>query len=159
REKIFVHTTLLGGGFGRRGEVDFVAEAVEVAKAVKAPVKVVWSREDEIQHGFYRPMMTTRISAALDASGMPVAWRQRIASPSIFQRVLPQFIQNGLDRTSIDGSGADMPYGIPNVHVDCVQMDVGVPVGFWRSVGHSSNGFATECFVDELAAATGMDPV
>jgi isoquinoline 1-oxidoreductase beta subunit len=158
-EKIFVHTTLLGGGFGRRGETDFVAEAVELAKATKSPVKVVWSREDEIQHGFYRPMMTTRISAALDASGMPIAWRQRIASPSIFQRVLPQFIQNGLDRTSVDGSGADMPYGIPNVHVDCVQMDVGVPVGFWRSVGHSSNGFATECFVDELAAAAGMDPV
>jgi isoquinoline 1-oxidoreductase beta subunit len=157
-EKVHVHTTLLGGGFGRRAEVDFVVEAVELAKATGKPVKVIWSREDEVQHGFYRPLVWTKITAGLDKQGWPVAWQQRIVSPSIFSRVFPTMVKDGIDRSAVEGSGAEMPYGVPNVHVDYVMKETGVPVGFWRSVGHSSNAFMTESFIDELAHAAGKDP-
>ena len=154
---IKVHTTFLGGGFGRRGEQDFVADAVELSKAVGAPVKVIWTREDDMQHDFYRPATYHRFGAALDATGMPLAWTHRIVGPSIFARVRAALVSNGLDRLSVSGA-ADLPYSIPNLHVDYVMHNPGIPVGFWRSVGNSVNGFVTECFLDEVAAAGGKDP-
>jgi isoquinoline 1-oxidoreductase subunit beta len=156
-EAVRVHTTFLGGGFGRRAEQDFIAEAVQLSKTVGAPVKVVWTREDDIQHDFYRPAMLGRLSAALDASGKPVAWRHAIAGPSIFARVFPGNIKNGIDRTSVEGA-ADLPYAIPNIEVTYAMENGPIPVGFWRSVGSSHNAFITECFLDEVAAAAKKDP-
>ncbi|MGE3525474.1 MAG: molybdopterin cofactor-binding domain-containing protein [Gemmatimonadales bacterium] len=158
-EAVTVHTTMLGGGFGRRFELDFVVEALALSKAVAAPVKVVWSREDDVQHDFYRPATWNRLVAGLDGSGKPTAWSHKIVGPSIMTRFAPVFgpLPNGLDDSSVEGA-ANLPYGIPNIHCDWVQADVGVPVGFWRSVGSSQNAFITECFVDELAHAAGKDP-
>lgn len=156
-EAVKVHTTYLGGGFGRRSEQDFVADAVQIAKAVGAPVKVIWTREDDTQHDFYRPATYNRLGAALDDAGNPTAWTHRIVGPSIMSRVFPDRVKNGIDPTSVEGA-ANIPYAIPNIHVDYVMMDVGVPVGFWRSVGSSQNAFITECFIDELAAAAKADP-
>lgn len=156
-DAIKVHTTFLGGGFGRRGEVDFVAEAVQISKAIGAPVKVVWTREDDMQHDFYRPATYNRLSAALDEKGMPIAWTQRIICTSIFRRVLPDRIKDGIDPVSVGGA-ADLPYSIPNLYVDYIMHDPGIPVGFWRSVPHSVQGFVTECFFDEVATAGGKDP-
>lgn len=158
-EAIEVHTTLLGGGFGRRFEQDFVMEAIQLSKEISAPVKVIWSREDDVGHDFYRPASYNRLAGGLDASGDPVAWTHRVVGPSIMTRFAAFFgpLPNGLDSTSVEGA-ADIPYGIPNIHCDWVQADVGVPVGFWRSVGHSQNAFISECFIDELAGAAGRDP-
>ena len=155
KEKVRIHTTLLGGGFGRRLESDFVAEAVRISKAVNAPVKVIWSREDDTKHGFYRPATYNRLAAGLDAQNKPVAWTHHIVAPPILLKFGP--LENGIDRTLIDGA-ADMPYGIPNVFVDQVAADLPVPLGFWRSVGASQNAFVVECFMDEVAAAAGRDP-
>jgi isoquinoline 1-oxidoreductase beta subunit len=154
-DKVVVNTTLLGGGFGRRGEVDFIVDAVETAKAVGAPVKVVWTREDDIRHGFYRPATYNHFRARLDAQGQPVAWWHRIVGPGIL-------IQKGrakpgtVDPAAVAGA-ANIPYDIPNVEVEWTEKDFGVPVGFWRSVGSSQNAFVTESFVDELAHAAGKD--
>jgi isoquinoline 1-oxidoreductase beta subunit len=158
-EAIEVHTTLLGGGFGRRFELDFIAEAIELSMTIGEPVKVIWSREDDVRHDFYRPATFNRLAAGLDASGTPVAWTHRVVGPSIMTRFEGAFgpLPNGLDSTSVEGA-ADIPYDIPNVHCDWVRADVGVPVGFWRSVGHSQNAFISECFMDELAGAAGQDP-
>ncbi|HXF95112.1 MAG TPA: molybdopterin cofactor-binding domain-containing protein, partial [Gemmatimonadales bacterium] len=119
-------------------------------------VKVVWSREDDVQHGFYRPATYNRLAGGLDAAGRPVVWTHHIVAPSI---LLPKFgpLQDGIDRTSVDGA-SDLPYAIPNVRVSQVVADVPVPLGFWRSVGASQNTFVTECFFDELAALAGRDP-
>jgi len=156
KEQVRVHTTFLGGGFGRRLESDFVSEAVRVSKAAGAPVKVIWSREDDVQHGFYRPATYNRFAAALDASGTPVAWTHRIVAPPILLKFGP--LDKGIDRTLIDGA-SNLPYAIPNVFVDQVAVDLlPVPRGFWRSVGISQNAFVTECFFDEVAAAAGKDP-
>jgi isoquinoline 1-oxidoreductase beta subunit len=156
REKVRVHTTMLGGGFGRRGEVDFVAEAVETSKAVGAPVKVIWSREDDIRHDFYRPATYNVLRAALDDRGMPVAWFHRIVGPGIL--IQKRMAQPGaIDRAAVEGA-ANVPYAFPNVQVEFHHKDFGVPVGFWRSVGASQNAFITESFVDELAHAAGKDP-
>src|SRR5437764_1203992 len=145
-----------GGGFGRRLEPDFVAEAVRVSQAVGAPVKVIWSREDDVQHGFYRPATYNKFTAGLDAAGAPVAWSHRIVAPPILLKFGP--LDKGIDRTLIDGA-ANLPYGIPNVLVDQVAVDLlPVPRGFWRSVGISQNAFVTECFFDEVAAAAKQDP-
>ena len=155
-ERVEVVTTLLGGGFGRRGEPDFVTDAVETSKAVGAPVKVIWTREDDIQHGFYRPATYNVFRAALDANGQPVAWWNRIVGPGIL-------IQKGrapkgtVDPAAVEGA-RNHPYDIPNIRVEWVEKDFGVPVGFWRSVGSSQNAFITESFVDELAHAAGKDP-
>ncbi len=157
KEKIIVHTTLLGGGFGRRFEQDFLAEAVQISKAVGAPVKLIWSREEDMTHDFYRPAVYNRISAGLDKNGMPVAWTHRIVCASIMSRAIPQMVKNGIDPTSVEGA-KELPYAIPNVHVDYVMKETGVPVGFWRSVGSSHTAFAVESFLDELAAAAGKDP-
>jgi len=154
-DKVRIHTTLLGGGFGRRLESDFVAEAVRISRSVKAPIKVIWSREDDTKHGFYRPATYNRLVAGLDAQNKPLAWTHHIVAPPILLKYGP--LQNGIDRTLIDGA-ADMPYGISNVFVDQVAADLPVPLGFWRSVGASQNAFVVECFMDEVAAAAGRDP-
>ncbi len=156
-EKIKVNTTFLGGGFGRRSEQDFVAEAVQLAMATGAPVKLICTREDDMHHDYYRPATLNRLSAALDKDGKPVAWRHDIAGGSIFSRVFPNSIKNGIDRTSVEGA-ANLPYAIPNLQVTWVMENGVVPLGFWRSVGSSQNAYITECFLDELAAAAGKDP-
>jgi isoquinoline 1-oxidoreductase subunit beta len=156
-EKVKVHTTYLGGGFGRRFELDFIQEALETSKAVSTPVKVVWSREDDIQHDLYRPACVHRLRAGVDGGGTLVAWTHRIVAPSIMARVFPGMVKNGLDGEAVEG-GVGMPYTVPNVHVDYLMPDTGVPIGFWRSVNNTFNGFAVESFVDELAAAAKQDP-
>jgi isoquinoline 1-oxidoreductase beta subunit len=157
--KVFVHTTYVGGGFGRRGEADFVTDAVETSKAVGAPVKVIWSREDDMKHDYYRPVTYVRMWGALDAAGQPVAWKQRLVQSSLLDRLNPGSLAGtkGVDFISVDGA-ANLPYGIPNLRVEYVQANPGVPFGFWRSVGASVNGYVTEAFVDEMATAAGKDP-
>ncbi len=160
-EQVTIHTTLLGGGFGRRANPasDFVVEAVEVAKAVKQPVKVIWTRENDMKGWWYRPMWYDRIAGGLDANGNLVAWHQTIVGQSIlidtpFEGAL---IQDGIDTTSVEGA-ADMPYEIHNILIDLHSPKIGVPVQWWRSVGHSHTGFVVESFMDELAHAAGKDP-
>ena len=156
-EKVKVHTTYLGGGFGRRFELDFIREALETSKATGAPVKVIWSREDDIRNAQYRPACYHKMQAGLDASGQPVAWTHRIVAPSIMARVFPDTVKNGLDGEAVEG-GVDMPYTVSNVHVDYSLTDTGIPVGFWRSVNNSYNAFVVESFIDELANAAKKDP-
>jgi len=156
-EQVRVYTTYVGGGFGRRAEQDFIAEAVEISKARGAPVLVTWSREDDMQHDFYRPAAYTTITAGLDADGWPVAWKSRVVSPSIMSRFFPGSVKNGLDNSSVEGI-VEMKYGIPNFLCEYVLTETGVPVGFWRSVGNSQNGYIVESFVDDLAKAGGKDP-
>jgi isoquinoline 1-oxidoreductase beta subunit len=156
-DKVRVHTTYLGGGFGRRGEQDFVIDAIETSRAVGAPVKVLWTREDDIQHDFYRPATYNRLAAALDKQGMPVAWRHRIAGPSISQRDATARETSGSDFSATEGA-LNLPYAIPNILVSYARVNSAVPVGYWRSVASSQNAFITECFLDEVAAAGGKDP-
>jgi isoquinoline 1-oxidoreductase subunit beta len=156
-ESVFIHTTFLGGGFGRKAGTDFVIEAVETSKAIGAPVKVTWSREDDTQHDFYRPASYAKMAGALDADGWPVAWTTTVACPSIMKLWFPQFVKNDLDPTSVEGV-ENLPYSIPNILVDYHLTDTGIPVGFWRSVGNSQNGFFSESFMDELAASGKKDP-
>jgi isoquinoline 1-oxidoreductase subunit beta len=155
-EAIIVHTTYLGGGFGRRAEQDFLIDAVEISKSVGAPVKVTWSREDDMQHDVYRPASYSHFAAGFDVEGSPVAWTNRIACPSIFQRFFGS-VKDNLDASSVEGA-ADLPYTIPNILVDYQLTETGIPVGFWRSVGSSQNGFFSESFIDEVAAAAKKDP-
>jgi isoquinoline 1-oxidoreductase beta subunit len=160
-EKVQIHTTLLGGGFGRRANPasDFVIEAVQVAKVAKAPVKVVWTREDDTHGGWYRPMWHDRFAAGLDANGNPVAWTHTIVGQSIMAGTpFEAFtIKDGVDSASVEGA-ADLLYGIPNLQVDLHSPKIGVPVQWWRSVGHSHTGFSVEAFFDEVAHAGGKDP-
>jgi isoquinoline 1-oxidoreductase beta subunit len=156
-EAVFIHTTFLGGGFGRKAGTDFVIDAVETSKAIGAPVKVTWSREDDTQHDYYRPASYARMAGALNADGWPVAWTTTVACPSIMNLWFPGSIKNNLDPTSVEGV-ENLPYSIPNIFVDYQLTDTSVPVGFWRSVGNSQNGFFSECFMDELAAEGKKDP-
>src|SRR5260221_3727487 len=156
-EQVKVHTTFLGGGFGRRAESDFIIEALELSKAVGAPVQVTWSREDDMQHDYYRPSLLVKLWAGLDDKGAPVAWKSRIVGPSIMSRFFPGSVKNGLDDTATEGI-ATLKYDVPNFLVEYLLTEPGVPVGFWRSVGNSHNGYIAECFVDELAKAAGKDP-
>jgi isoquinoline 1-oxidoreductase subunit beta len=160
-EQVTLHTTLLGGGFGRRANPasDFVTEATEVAKAAKVPVKVVWTREDDLRGGWYRPMWYDHFSAGLDASGNPVAWTHTIVGQSIMDGTFfAKFaIKDGVDSTSVEGA-SDILYGIPNLQVDLHSPKNEVPVQWWRSVGHSHTGFSVEAFLDEVAHAGGKDP-
>ena len=133
-EAAFIHTTYLGGGFGRKAGTDFVIEAVEISKAIGAPVKLTWSREDDTQHDYYRPASYARMAGAIGADGWPVAWTTRIACPSIMEAWFPGSTKNNLDPTSVEGV-ANLPYSIPNILVDYVRTEPGIPVGFWRSVG------------------------
>jgi isoquinoline 1-oxidoreductase subunit beta len=158
-EKVVVHKMMLGGGFGRRGAVqDYVHQAVLIAKAVGRPVKLLWTREEDIRHDFYRPAAMVKFTAGLDASGMPIAWRVRVTGQSIFASILPQRLVNGVDPIAASGFTDEMAYEVPNYHVDYAMRTTHVPVGFWRSVNHSQNGFFRECFVDEMAHAAGQDP-
>jgi isoquinoline 1-oxidoreductase beta subunit len=156
-ENAFIHTTYLGGGFGRKAGTDFVMEAVETSKAIGKPVKLTWSREDDTQHDYYRPASYAKFAAGIGADGWPVAWTTRIACSSIMEAWFPGSTKNNLDPTSVEGV-ANLPYSIPNIQVDYVRTEPGIPVGFWRSVGASQNGFFSECFIDELAAAGKKDP-
>jgi isoquinoline 1-oxidoreductase beta subunit len=160
-EQVKLNTTLLGGGFGRRAnpQSDFVVEAVHVAKAAGTPVKVIWTREDDMHGGWYRPFWYDRLAAGLDANGNPVTWINTIVGQSImagspFEAAM---VKNGIDPTSVEGA-AELPYAIPNVLVDLHSPKVAVPVQWWRSVGHTHTGFAVESFIDELAHAAGKDP-
>jgi len=155
-DKVKVHVTYMGGGFGRRGEADFVMDAVETSKAIGKPVKVIWSREDDMQHDYYRPVSYARMWGAVDGSGKPTVFKQHIVQQSLMKRIggLPP---NGVDFISVDGS-ANLPYDIPNIRVEYTEHDPGIPFGFWRSVGASFQGFVVEAFIDEMAAAAGKDP-
>lgn len=160
-EQVKIHTTLLGGGFGRRANPhsDFVTEAVHVAKAVKGPVKVIWTREDDMRGGYYRPMWYDRIVGGIDANGKPIAWQHTIVGQSImaggpFEGMM---VKEGIDETSVEGA-KEIPYDIPNLLVDLHSPKIGVPVQWWRSVGHSHTAFVVESFMDELAHAADKDP-
>jgi isoquinoline 1-oxidoreductase beta subunit len=158
-EKVVVHKTMLGGGFGRRGAVqDYVKQAVLVAKAAGQPVKLLWTREEDIRHDFYRPTAMAKFIAGLAESGMPVAWRVRVAGPSIIANLFPQRLSNGVDQSFANGFTEEMAYEVPNYEVGYAMRTTHVPVGFWRSVNHSQNGFFRECFIDEMAHAAGQDP-
>jgi isoquinoline 1-oxidoreductase beta subunit len=160
-KSVKVNTTFLGGGFGRRGNPhsDFVVMGVHVAKALGKPVKVLWTREDDTRGGWYRPFWFNRMSAGLDADGNVIAWRHTIVGQSImagtaFEKIR---VKDGIDPSSVEGA-KDLPYEIQNILVDLHSPKNGVPVQWWRSVGHSNTGFAVESFVDELAHAAGKDP-
>ena len=164
-----VHTTRLGGGFGRRLELDYVIEATEIARRAGVPVQVIWTREDDVRHDRFRPRALHRLKASVDDSGRLVAWQQQIVAPSISRKFVPRIVpdllvklggplKRGVDQSTVEGA-ADSPYHIPNFRVTSLMANVGVPVGYWRSVGHSHTAFAVECFVDELARKAGADPV
>jgi isoquinoline 1-oxidoreductase subunit beta len=157
-DKVTVHNHLIGGGFGRRLEVDMIDKAVQIAKQVDGPVKVVWTREEDIQHDLYRPVYRDTLSATV-SNGRIVGWKHRITGSSIIARWLPPAFQKGIDIDAID-SGADIPYDIPNVRVEYVRDEPpAVPTGFWRGVGPNNNVFAIESFMDELAKKSNKDPV
>jgi isoquinoline 1-oxidoreductase beta subunit len=157
-DKVTVHNHLLGGGFGRRLEADMVATAVRIGKNVDGPVKVVWTREEDIQHDIYRPVYRDVISATL-SGGKIAGWKYRISGSSIMARWLPPAFKNGIDIDAVD-SAVDNPYDIPNLQVEYVRAEPpAVPTGFWRGVGPNNNVFATESFMDELARKAGTDPI
>ena len=158
-DRVVVHNHLIGGGFGRRLDVDGVTRAVQIAMHVDGPVKVVWTREEDIQHDMYRPYWLDRISAGLDNTGKPVAWNHRYAGSSVIARWLPPAFKNGLDLDSTEGA-IDLAYALPNMHVEYLRVEPpGILTAFWRSVGPSHNVFVTESFMDELAAAAEQDAV
>jgi len=158
-DKVVVHNHLIGGGFGRRLEVDGVIRAVEIAKQVDGPVKVVWTREEDIQHDMYRPYFFDRISAGLDEKGRPVAWNHRFAGSSVIARWVPPAFNNGLDPDTTEGA-INLAYALPNLRVEFLRVEPpAIPTAFWRSVGPSHNVFVTESFMDELAVAAKQDPV
>jgi isoquinoline 1-oxidoreductase beta subunit len=158
-EKVQVHNHLLGGGFGRRLEVDGVTQAVRIAKQVDGPVKVVWTREEDIQHDAYRPYYYDRLAAGLDEKGLPVAWSDRITGSSVMARWFPPGFKDGLDPDAVEGA-ADPPYRFANILVDYVRYEQpGITTGWWRGVGSTHNIFMVESFIDELAAAAKRDPV
>ncbi len=176
KAKVQVHNHLLGGGFGRRLEVDFITRAVQVAKQVTGPVQVLWSREEDIQHDMYRPYYYDRIAAGLDAQGKPIAWTHRVTGSSIIARVSSELFpknlrviralglgsviatMKGLDTDAVEGA-AEPPYALPNIRVEYVRQEPpGVPTAFWRGVGPTRSIFVVESFMDELAAAAKRDP-
>ena len=159
-EQVKLNTTYLGGGFGRRANPasDFVTEAAQIAKVLGKPVKLVWTREDDTRGGYYRPAWHNRLAAGLDEDGKLTAWKHTIVGQSILAGTpFEGMIQNGVDRTSVEGAH-DLPYAVPNLLVDLHSPKTGVPVLWWRSVGHSQTAFAVESFIDEAAYAAGKDP-
>ena len=157
-EKVIANNHLLGGGFGRKLEPDMVVKAVRIAKHVDGPVKVIWTREEDIQHDVYRPIYRDTIAATL-SDGKIVGWKYKIAGSSILARWLPPAFQKGIDIDAVD-SAVGTPYEIPNFHVEYVRAEPpAVPTGFWRGVGPNNNVFAVECFMDELARKAGKDPI
>ncbi len=158
-EKVRIHNHLLGGGFGRRLEVDFIEQAARFAAQAKFPIKVVWSREEDIQHDMYRPYYYDRLSAGLDEHGLPVSWQHRIVGSSIIARYFNIELKDGIDVDAVDGA-IELPYAIPNVLVDYVRHEPpGIPTAFWRGVGPTHNIYVVESFIDELATKAGKDPV
>jgi isoquinoline 1-oxidoreductase beta subunit len=153
-----VHTTFLGGGFGRRVEVDYAIDAAEISKAVGAPVKMVWSREDDMTHDSYRPAGIYQLTAALDTAGKPVAMRFHSTSPSISARLFPSVVKDGIDPFAVEGID-NYPYATPNIKFTYQMHDTGVTPGYWRAVSHNLNAVALECFIDEMAQAAGKDPI
>ncbi|HSH97267.1 MAG TPA: molybdopterin cofactor-binding domain-containing protein, partial [Methyloradius sp.] len=156
-EKITINNHLLGGGFGRRLEVDFIVQAVQIAKEVDSPVKVVWTREEDVQHDMYRPYYYDRISASLDEKGMPEAWNHRITGSSIMARFFPPAVKDGVDPDAVEAA-RDLKYAIPNVLVEYVRHEPPFVTAFWRGVGPTHNAFVVESFIDELAASAKQDP-
>jgi isoquinoline 1-oxidoreductase beta subunit len=157
-DKVTVNNHLLGGGFGRRLEPDMVESAVRIAKEVGVPIKVVWTREEDIQHDIYRPAYRDVISATL-SGGKILAWKYRVAGSSVMARWLPPAFQNGIDVDAVD-SAVDLPYDIANLHVEYRRVEPqALTTGFWRGVGPNNNVFAIECFIDELARKANLDPV
>jgi isoquinoline 1-oxidoreductase beta subunit len=156
-ENVNVRTTFLGGGFGRRVDIDFILQAVEISKAAGVPVKLVWSREDDMTHDFYRPISYHKMAAGLDASGKPVALKFSVAAPSVTARLFSAFVKDGIDPFMLEA--ANSPYDVPNISNKTVITDTGVRVGYWRSVSHNVYTFANESFIDECAVAAGKDPV
>jgi isoquinoline 1-oxidoreductase subunit beta len=158
-DKVTIHGTMLGGGFGRRGAIqEFVREAVQIAKEVDQPVKLVWSREEDIRHDYYRPFGMARLTAGLDAAGMPIAWKIRLTGPSFVAALVPGFGMSFIDRSFLSGLADEMAYDVPNYLVDYVVQQTPVPLGVWRAINYTQNTFYKECFVDEMAHAAGMDP-
>jgi len=155
-EQIQIHTTYLGGGFGRRVKTDFLEEAVELSKASGKPVKVIWKREEDIQYDAYRPGNSHRITGALNEQGRLIAWSHKVAAPSIIATLAPQ--APPVDGPAVTGI-TELQYAIPNVSVEYVRVKTPIPVHFWRSVGDSHNGFSVESFMDEMAHAAGKDPL
>ncbi|MFC1743161.1 molybdopterin cofactor-binding domain-containing protein [Candidatus Riflebacteria bacterium] len=156
-EQIILHTTQLGCGFGRRAESAIIEAGFLLSREVQKPVKVVLSRVEDIQHDYYRPCALSYFKAALDDSGFPLTWSNKIVAPSIMKRFNPAINKTGLDPTSVQGA-KEIPYAIPHIQVNYVMTDVPVPIGWWRSVGHSFNACFVECFLDEVARAGGKDP-
>ena len=157
-DQVVINLTYLGGGFGRRTANDEIVQAVTCARAMGRPVKVTWSREEDFRHDYYRPAFAGRFEAGLDESGAPTAWTHKAVGQSVMKQIMPILTITGHDMAAVEGA-ATLPYGIPNMKVDYVMTDTPVPIGSWRSVGSSQNGFFTECFMDEVAHAAGRDPV
>ena len=158
-DKVVVHRMMLGGGFGRRAAIqEYIREAVLIAKEVEAPVKLVWTREEDVKHDFYRPAGAARLTAGLDADGMPIAWKIRLAGPSFVSGIVPGFGNSFIDRSFLCGLTNEMPYDVPNYLVDYVVCQSPVPIGVWRAINYTQNVYYKECFVDEMAHAAGMDP-
>ena len=158
-DKVRVHTTMLGGGFGRRAERDFVDDAVSLAKEVKGrPVKAVWSREDDVRHGKYRPLVAQHVRVGLTSSGAISGWQHRVAADSIFARTLPPVFEDAGGLDDVVTEGADFNYDMPTHEVEYLRQDNGLDIGYWRAVGCGYTKFAVECVVDEIAAARNIDP-
>jgi isoquinoline 1-oxidoreductase beta subunit len=157
-EKVNVHTTFLGGGFGRRLDVDFIPAAVEASKAVGKPVKVLWTREDDTTHDTYRPPAYDTIAAGFDKDGRLTAFRLELVGPSITARMFPAVVEKNIDPFAIEAA-ANYPYDVPNVQVDYIRHEIGLDVGYMRSVSHALNCFVVESFMDELAFDAKKDPV
>lgn len=157
-EKVFIHTTFIGGGYGRKLEVDFVAQAVAIAKASGKPVRMVWTREDDMTHDFYRPMSLHQMAGGLDAKGNLIGLSSKMTSQSVTARAFPPFVVDGNDPFMNEGSG-NLTYSVPNLRIENVIHDSGLRVGYWRAVSNNLNAFAIESFVDELAKSAGKDPV
>lgn len=158
-EKVIINNHIIGGAFGRRLEVDGIVHAVKVAMQVDGPVKVIWSREEDIQHGYYRPAYYDRLAGGIDDQGNPVAWTHRVSGSSIFSRLAPPVVRNGVDPDAVEGA-AHTPYKLPAMQVEYNRVEPqGVQTGWWRAVGPSHNIFVVESFIDELAALAKADPV
>ena len=156
-EKVKVNVTLMGGGFGRRLWSDFIPDAVEISKKIKKPVKLLWTREDDMKHDFYRPASLHKLKGSLSDKNELISWEHHIVSPSISGQLSPERFKNGeLDRSAVNGAN-NLPYDVPNILVDYVMSNTEVPVGWWRSVYNSQNAFANEVFIDELAYKAGVD--
>jgi len=153
-----VHSTFLGGGFGRRLEHDYISDAVEVSKQIRKPVKLIWTREDDVQHDLYRSGSTNKLTGAIDANGNVIAIHHHVAATSVTARWAPQFIQKQQDPYAMEGASTT-PYTFPNFASEWSPIETGIPVGYWRAPGANANTFATESFIDELAHAAGKDPV